>query len=237
MEWKNRHDWPADKREAYALQDERAGLLVFTGNAREPQSIAAVEATYGFGGQTLFAAAVILTFPDFIEVERACFHCEPGFPRSINLNYFHEGPALVGALSALEQDADIIMVHGEGLCHPRRCGTACHIGIDFDKPTIGYVRRLQHGSHRPVATAKGNTQRITLQGEEVGMAIRTKDDVKPIFISPGYRCDLRFAQDIVKRSLRGFRLPEPVRLAHLQANKYRRRMEKGERTNQLDPVA
>jgi len=237
MEWKNRHDWPADKRAAYSLQDERTRLLEFTGNAREPQLIAAAEATYGFGGETLFAAAVIVTFPDFEEVERAYFYCEPEIPRSTSLNYFHEGPALVGALSALQGDADIIMVHGEGICHSRRCGTACHVGIDFDKPTIGYVRRLQHGSHRPVDPAKGSCQRITLRGDEVGLAIRTKENVKPIFISPGYRCDIRFAQDIVRRSLRGFRLPEPVRLAHLLANKYRRRIEKGEHKRQLEPVA
>ena len=237
MEWKNCHDWPIDKKAAYNLQDERVRQVNLTGNAREPQLIAAVETTYGFGGETMFAAAVIVTFPDFEEVERAFYFGTPEFPRSPNLNYFHEGQAMVGVLSALRGDADVIMVHGEGVCHPRRCGTACHIGVDFDKPTIGYSRRLQHGSHRPIGPTKGHWQRITLRGEEVGIAFRTKDGVKPIYISPGHRCDIKFAQDIVKRSLRGFRLPEPVRLAHLLVNKYRRKIEKGERKHQLAPVA
>jgi len=237
MEWKNNHPWPTDRKTAYDFQDERADRLELNGNAREPRRIAAVEATYGFGGQTLFATAVIVSFPDFQEIERAFCRFVPEFPRSANLNYFHEGPALVGALIALREDADIIMVHGDGICHPRRCGTACHIGLDFDRPTIGYVRRLQSGSHRPVPAAKGSRQGITLRGDEVGIALRTKENVKPIFISPGFRCDLRFAVDIVTRSLRGFRLPEPVRLAHLMANKYRRRIENEERHRQPEPVA
>ncbi len=100
------------------------------------------------------------------------------------------------------------------------------IGVGFDIPTIGCSRKLIAGYIKDIDRAKGSSQPIIYQGKEVGVAIRTKDNVKPLFISPGHKCDLEFAKDIVSRNLRGFRMPEPLRYAHLAANKYKRYIEK-----------
>ena len=164
MDWVNRHDWPTDKASAYAIQDERIDRVRISGNTSEPHLIAAVEATYGHGGEYLYAAALVLTYPDFEEIERAYCRLSPEFPRSTNLNYFREGPALVGALERLESDVDIIVVHGEGIAHPRRCGTACHLGLDFDKPAFGCCRRLYHGTHRPVGSQWSQLVLVRLRG-------------------------------------------------------------------------
>ena len=102
---------------------------------------------------------------------------------------------------------------------------ACQIGLAIDRPTIGCARKLLAGRHRPVAPAKGSSQPIVANSKQVGLAYRSKENVKPIFISSGHRCDLEHARDIIVKNLRGFRLPEPLRLAHLFANKYRRRSE------------
>ena len=104
---------------------------------------------------------------------------------------------------------------------------ACHIGLDFDKPSVGCARKLLVGNHRTVDAAKGSSQPIMYHGEEVGLAFRSKDSVKPIFISAGHKCDLTYAQDVVIKCLRGFRLPEPLRLAHLLVNKHKRHIEGG----------
>jgi deoxyribonuclease V len=199
------------------------------GDLSDPRLIAAVDSAHGQGGHVLYAAAVVVTFPDLVEVERAFYYSELEFPYTPGLLYFREGPAVIGALAKLKSEPDLIVVHGHGIAHPQRCGLACYVGVAFDRPTMGCARRLLAGRHAPVAPTKGSFEKIIIDDRQVGVAQRTKDDVKPVFISPGYRCDIAQAQDIIVRGLRGFRLPEPLRLAHLLANKYKRRAEKKEK--------
>jgi deoxyribonuclease V len=234
VQWVNRHEWPVTKSEAYAIQEQRAPLVNCTGNSSEPELIAAVEVAYGERSEVAYAAAVVFTFPELREIERSVGHTPAAFPYLPGLFYFREGPALVQALMGLESNPDLIMISGHGIAHPTRCGMACHIGLDFEKPAIGCARRLLCGTHRPVDTAKGSLQLLKHKGCDVGVVYRSREGVKPIFVSPGHLCDLMFARDIVFRSLRGYRLPEPLRSAHLRAYKYKRYIEADQKS---DPVA
>lgn len=207
------------------MQDKRLDLVDCAGNTREPGLITAVEAAYGYGGKRVYGAAVTFTFPDLSEVDHSLADADVAFPYIPGLFYFREGPVLVAALKGLTQESDLIIVSGHGVAHPRQCGMACHIGLDFDKPTIGCARRLLCGTHRPLDETKGSSQPIRHKDHEIGLAYRSKDGVKPIYLSAGHLCDLPFARDIVVRSLRGFRLPEPLRAAHLRANKHKRYIE------------
>jgi deoxyribonuclease V len=231
----NSHKWPKTKQEAYALQDERARQVDISANMNEPELIAAVETAYGYGGETAYAAAVVVAFPEMKEVERSLVHCRTEFPYIPGLFYFREGPSLVAALSQLANEPDLIFVSGHGIAHPRLCGIASHIGINFDRASVGCARRLLHGKHRPLDDTKGSYQTIKHHDTEIGVAYRSKDKVKPIYISPGHMCDHRLSREFVVRCLRGYRLPEPLRLAHLMANKHKRYMEKGDKNKQ--PVA
>lgn len=220
------HGWPSTKHDAYRIQAAATAEVLLHGNAVEPTLIAAVDTDYGVDGEYLYAAAIVLSFPAFDEVERAYARIRVTFPYIPGLFFFREGPAITEALSKLTSEPDAIILSGHGIAHPKRCGLASHIGLAFDRPAIGCARKLLAGQHRPVGETKGNSQPITLEGKEVGLAYRSKDKVKPIFISPGHKCDLGYARDIIVRSLRGFRLPEPLRVAHLLANRYRQRSEK-----------
>ncbi len=224
------HPWPVTRAEAFAIQEEMAARIEPGGGGGDPGLIAAVDTAHGFGGVTLYACAVAITFPELEEVERVFYHAPLRFPYEPGLLYFREGPIITGALSRLACAPGLIIVQGHGLAHPRQCGVACHVGLVFDRPTIGCARRLLSGKHRPVAAAKGSWQPIIIGSREVGVAYRSRAEVKPIYISPGHRCDIAQARDVVVRSLRGFRLPEPLRLAHSQVNKYKRRHERGNRT-------
>jgi len=197
--------------------------------AREPRLIAAVETVYGSGGDMLYGCGVIMTFPELREVERVFGEGPPGFPYVPGLLYFREGAIVGQVLNNFAQTPDLLIIHGHGTAHPTRCGLACQVGVVFDVPTIGCSRRLLTGHHREVPETKGSSQPIMMGSRQVGVAFRSKDNVKPIFVSPGHLCDLPGALDIVKRCLRGFRQPEPLRLAHRMANKYKRRCEKRRR--------
>jgi deoxyribonuclease V len=224
-------DWPQTSAAALAVVETLAGDISLLNHCHEPKLVAAVDTAYGFGGETVYAAAVVTTFPEIQIVERRT-SCKPAtFPYRPGLLFFREGPAILEALEGLKHTVDLIIVHGHGIAHPRRCGMACHIGVLFDCPTVGCCRKLLAGRHRPVDAEKGSRQPIMLHGREVGLALRSKDNVKPIFISPGHKCDLDTARDIIMRNIRGYRLPEPLRLAHLFANKYKRYREKQSQTS------
>lgn len=217
--------WPTSKEEALADQKAAARSVRLIDNLNRISLIGAVDTAYGTNAETVYAAAVVVSFPDLADVTRT-YHSEPvRFPYLPGLFYYREGPAMLGALAKLDCEPDVIIVHGHGIAHPRRCGMACQIGLALDRPTIGCARKLLTGHHRPVSPAKGSSQPILANSKQIGLAYRSKENVKPIFISSGHRCALEQAREIIVKNLRGFRLPEPLRLAHLFANKYRRRSE------------
>lgn len=220
------------KHDAVALQKEFIPRIKLHNNSHEPTLIAAVDSAYGYGGEYLYASAVVLSYPKLQEVERAYHFEQVTFPYYPGLFYFREGPTIVNALAKLKTEPDFLMVHGHGIAHPQRCGIACHVGVAFDKPTLGCARRLLVGTHHVVGEAKGSYQILRLRGQAVGFACRTKDRVKPLFISPGHLCDMEQSRELVIKCLRGFRMPEPLRLAHLFANKYKRKVEKENRRGQ-----
>lgn len=225
MEYNLPFPWPTTREEAYSILEATIPRVTIDANTPEPELIAAVETDYGRGGDILYCAASVLTFPDHKVVERALFFSHLTFPYAPNLIFFREGLTVISTLAKLRSNPDLLMISGHGIAHPQFCGVASHIGIAFDKPAIGCARRLLAGQHRDVNEAKGSAQPIMLRGREVGVAYRSKDGVKPIFISPAHRCDLEFARRVTVQCLREYRLPEPLRIAHLEANKYRQRSE------------
>ncbi len=225
MEYQDKLAWPQSGEEALEMQKEMAGSVDLLGNFEQMKLVAAVDTAYGKNAEVLYAAAVVVSYPDIEEVERSFQYDRVTFPYVPGLFFYREGPTMLKALAKLECDPDLIIVHGHGVAHPRRCGIATQIGIATDKPTIGCARKPLCGRHRPVSPAKGSCEPITFQSKEVGLAYRSKENVKEIFLSPGHKCSLDQARDIIVTSLRGFRLPEPLRLAHLFANKFRRRIE------------
>jgi deoxyribonuclease V len=224
------HPWPESKLDANRLQEEAAGQVRLIPLAKEPHLIGAVETVYGSSGDMLYGCGVIMTFPELEEVERVFAQGPPGFPYVPGMLYFREGEVVAQLLSNFVKTPDLIIVHGHGTAHQRRCGLASHIGVVFDVPTLGCCRRLLSGRHRDLPETKGASQPIILGTRQVGVAYRSKDRVKPIFISPGHLCDQPDALTIVQRCLRGFRQPEPLRLAHRMANKHKRRCEKKHRS-------
>lgn len=226
MELVHTHPWTTDKFQAIEIQQEMAKAIEILPNFDDINYIASVDTAYGKNAETVFASAVLCSFPEIEEIDRRSQYDEMQFPYIPGMSYFREGPTMIKALEKLEQEPDLIIVHGHGLAHLKNCGIASMIGVGFDIPSIGCSRRLLTGSVRDINPAKGSSQPIMYQGKEVGVAYRTKDNVKPLFISPGHKCDIAFAKDIVIRNIRGYRMPEPLRFAHLSVNKYKRFIEK-----------
>jgi deoxyribonuclease V len=167
----------------------------------------------------VWAAIVVLSWPELELVETAAAEITAGMPYVPGYLGFREVPALHAAWAKLRQRPDLVLVDGHGLAHPRRFGIACHLGVTLDVPSIGVGKSLLVGaSAEPLPAAVGRTAPLLHKGEVIGMSLRSRARAGPLHVSVGHRVGLETAVDWVRRLGRGTRLPEPTRLAHLAAN-------------------
>ncbi len=217
------HSWDVTYREAVGFQQALRDFLILTDeeNVRPIRTIAGADISYAKKSDLFFAAVLLFSFPSLDLVEEASFIGRPTFPYIPGLLSFREGPALLHAFSILRQAPDCVIFDGQGIAHPRRIGLASHLGLFLDLSTIGCAKKKLVGVHDDVGMTAGDTVPLTCDGETVGTVLRTKGRVKPVFVSPGHRISPGRAAEIVLSCCRGYRLPEPVRRAHLAVNRLR----------------
>ncbi len=222
MKIQKTHPFDLTPAEAIHLQGElRAGVRL-SGDIGEVALLAGADASYTKGSDEIYAVAVALRYPDLTVVERAYASVKTSFPYIPGLLTFREGPALIEAFRRLRSEPDVIFFDGQGIAHPRGLGIASHMGVLLDRPTVGVAKSLLVGTVGDIGAGRGSTAPILRDGETIGMAVRTKDKVKPVYVSVGNRIDLSQAVDLVLAAARGYRLPEPTRQAHLFSNVVRR---------------
>ena len=114
----------------------------------------------------------------------------------------------------LENKPDLLMIDGQGIAHPRGFGLACHVGVLLDVPTLGVAKKRLYGRYDEPGEKRGSwTPLLSGEGEVVGSVLRTRDGVKPVFVSVGHRIDPDSARETALACARGYRIPEPTRLA------------------------
>jgi deoxyribonuclease V len=168
-----------------------------------------------------YAVLVVLSLPDLTLVERQFVVGKVKIPYIPGLLSFREAPLLIKAFKQLKHKPDVTLVDGQGIAHPRRIGLASHLGVCLNIPTIGCAKSRLIGTYQPVPELPGSYSLLKDGAEIIGMVLRTKKNVKPLFVSPGHLMDMDMAYKIVSLCLKGYRLPEPTRLAHIEANRIR----------------
>lgn len=169
------------------------------------------------GGQAR-AAVVVLDYSTLQAVEQIVVETPISFPYVPGLLAFREAPAVLAALERLRSAPDLLMVDGQGLAHPRRFGLASHLGVLLDWPTIGCAKSVLMGHYDPPGNVPGSQAELREKGEVIGAAVRTRRGASPVIVSAGHRVDLTSAIRVVLDCARGYRLPEPARLAHRLAS-------------------
>jgi deoxyribonuclease V len=134
---------------------------------------------------------------------------------------FREGPGILEAFRRLRQTPDVVIFDGQGLAHPRRIGLASHMGLWLGIPTVGCAKGKLVGEHAEPGPTKGARVPLTDGAERIGTVIRTRHDVKPVFVSPGHLADFNTAEEIVLRCCTRYRLPEPTRQAHIAVGRFK----------------
>ena len=135
---------------------------------------------------------------------------------------FREIPALIKAWEQISIKPDVVIVDGHGIAHPRRMGIATHFGVVADQPTIGCAKNVLTGSYDEPDTVQGSYQYLKDGDENIGLVYRSRENVKPIFISPGHRTSFENTRQIIEQCLTGYKLPETTRKAHKMVNKFRK---------------
>jgi len=225
MKIRRLHPWNLRYEEAVAVQRRLSRQIREKALPRPIDTIAGADASYHPQGSKVHGAVLVFTFPDLVLADRAMASDTPPFPYVAGLLSFREAPVLEKAFSKLGTTPDVIIFDGQGIAHPRAMGLASHMGLIPGCPTIGCAKTRLVGSYPPPGQAKGSTAPLNYQGRIVGAVVRTRPGVKPVFVSPGHAITLAEAIDLVLDCSRGYRLPEPVRQAHLAVNRYRLKAE------------
>lgn len=207
------HKWHLSPKQAIALQRRLAARVRETPLRRPVRYVAGVDAAFGPDGRWCVAAAVLWDLREHELIEQQVAARRLTFPYIPGLLSFREAPAELDALGRLRRTPDAILCDGHGRAHPRRFGIACHIGLLTGLPTIGCAKSVLVGEHGVLARARGSRAPLVDRAERVGTVLRTRDGVRPVYVSVGHRVDLRSAERIVLECGAGFRLPEPTRAA------------------------
>jgi len=187
---------------------------------KEPRYIAGVDAA--FSDDRVFAAACLFLFPELALIEQQFAVQKLLFPYIPGFLSFREGPAIIAALEKLTQKPDILLVDGQGIAHPRGAGLASHLGVLLNLPTIGCAKSRLVGEYKDPGIKRGRWSRLIYAGKAVGAVVRTKDGVRPLFVSPGHRTNTDDAIRLAVACTGKYRIPEPLRCADMLS----RRMKK-----------
>jgi len=215
----NLHSWQLTIPEARELQLRLAGEVICRGSVNQPRLIGGLDISVKRNGPAR-AAAVVLSYPGLEPVEVKTLEGEPPFPYIPGLLSFREAPLMLAVCEQLKSAPDLIMVDGQGIAHPRRFGIASHMGVLLDIPTIGCAKSRLCGQYETPGDEAASYSELTDSGEVIGAVLRSKKGTKPIFISIGHRTDLMTAIEYVLKCCHGYRLPQPIRMAHLAAGGY-----------------
>lgn len=201
-------------KRAIAMQERMRGLVERRDRIGRVRRIAGVDVSVK-GGRA--RAAVVVMSPDLRVLETRTAETRATFPYVPGLLAFRELPAISKAFRALERPPDLAVVDGHGFAHPRRFGIACHVGVKFGVPSIGCGKSLFVGEHATPAPARGSWTELVHRGETIGAALRTRDGVRPLYVSTGHRVSLKTAIRWILRLAPRYRLPEPIRAADARA--------------------
>jgi len=216
------HDWHVSVRQAILLQERLSEMAVREGQAPCVRLAAGCDAAYDTAQGILYGGVVLWDLAQKRVVESQVSRGHVTFPYVPGLLAFRETPVLLEALARLKGEPDVMLVDGQGIAHPRSMGLASHLGLHTMVPTVGCAKTILVGSHGPIGSLRGDWTWLHYEGSRVGAVVRTRSRVRPIYVSPGHRISIEGALQVVVRCLGQFRLPEPVRQAHLLVAQHKR---------------
>lgn len=207
------HPWDVSPDEATQIQHRLASEVVETPLPDSVETVAGVDVSVR--DDTAQAAVAVLRQFDLEVIDQATHRCDVPFPYVPGLLSFREMPAVLPALEQLATTPDVFMSDSHGYAHPRRFGLACHLGVLLDAPTTGVAKsRLVGTPQGTLDPEKGSRIPLVDEGETIGLLLRTRTEVNPVYVSVGHRCTLEDAAALTLDCSPRYKIPEPTRQAH-----------------------
>jgi deoxyribonuclease V len=211
------HSWQVSIAQAQEIQRCLAAQVLKVSEVTLPRFVAGIDTSPPNVYGVATGAVVVLRLPELTIAEIEVAAQEVNFPYIPGFLSFREAPLILAACQKLSIDPDLLVVDGQGIAHPRRLGLASHVGLLLDMPTIGCAKSLLWGRHQLVEAQAGSFALLRDGEEVIGAALRTKATAKAVYVSIGHKVSLEAAIYWIMQCCRGYRLPEPTRLAHLAA--------------------
>ncbi|WP_219413411.1 endonuclease V [Pseudonocardia nigra] len=203
-----------DEDEAVRQQLALAGRVrIPDGPVEPPRTIAGLDVSYAVGSDRLVAAAVVVDATGGVVLDEVVLPGAATVAYRPGLLAFREVPPLLAALNRLQVQPDLLLADGHGVAHPRRCGLACHLGVETGLPAVGCAKSHFVGTYDEPGCRRGDRAPLRDAGERVGTVLRTRDRVRPLYVSAGHRIGHDQAADIVLAACSAYRLPDPIRRA------------------------
>ncbi|HPD31071.1 MAG TPA: deoxyribonuclease V [Phycisphaerae bacterium] len=216
------HRWSMTPRRAISLQQRLAGRIRIEPLRKMPRLVAGADVAFSADGRRCLAGVVVWDVEAGEVVEERLAWRPATFPYVPGLLSFREAPAVLAAVRKLTLRPDVFMFDAQGLAHPRRMGLASHVGLLTDCPSVGCAKSRLCGEHGVPAAKAGSTVPLLDHDETVGVVLRTRDGINPVYVSVGHRVTLQDAVSVVMSCVTCYRLPEPTRLAHILVTRHRR---------------
>ncbi|MCC0175412.1 deoxyribonuclease V [Waterburya agarophytonicola K14] len=199
--------------QAKEIQEQLRHKVITCDHLKEVKYVAGVDIGFEDNYKISKAAIAVLSYPELELVEKAIARIPTAFPYVPGYLSFREIPAILAAFPNLNLTPDLILCDGQGLAHPRRFGLACHLGVLLDIPTIGVAKSRFIGEHEDIPLEKGSWKPLIDNDETIGVVLRSRNKVKPIYVSVGHKINLPTAIDYVMGCLTKYRIPETTRWA------------------------
>ena len=209
---KELHVWDVDVQRAIEIQETLRRQLILKKTLSQIETIGGAAVSYS-NGNHLLGMILVFSYPDLKLLESGWAYGKTAFGYIPGLLAFREGPILIEAFRKSKIKPDVMIFEGQGIAHPRGFGMASHLGLWLDTPSIGCTKTPLVATGITVGSSEGQLQPILREGVEVGAVVRTKTNVKPVFVSPGHKIDLSTSVQIILETCRDVRLPEPLRRA------------------------
>ena len=214
--------WPKNIKEAQKIQHEIKEKIKIIPLKKKLVFVAGVDAA--FSRNNVIATACVYKYPELSLFEQTYALTKILFPYIPGFLSFREGPALLKAINSLSIRPDLILFDGQGIAHPKGTGIASHIGVLLNIPSIGCAKSRLVGEYEEPRNRKGGYSSLRFKGKTVGVVLRTRDNVKPLFVSPGHLINLKGAIDVVLQCISKYRIPEPLRCADNLSKKLKREL-------------
>ncbi|MCK4271804.1 deoxyribonuclease V [bacterium] len=220
-----RHRWDVSPRQAIEIQEDLRSLLVLTNGFDKLLLVGGADVAYSRKKNRVCAALTVFHYSTMNLLDVAYAEAEASFPYIPGLLTFREGPVVLKAFRRLKERPDLIIFDGQGIAHPRRLGLAAHMGLVLNMPTVGCAKSPLRVQFEVPGLKRGSASKMMDGEEQVGVVLRTRDGIKPLYISPGHLVDLATSVKVILATGRGYRLPQPTRIAHIKVTEFRKRFE------------